>query len=368
MRKFRYRPASDSIVVYSRQWPLRLRHGLIAALILLVLLATAGLIRYEHQRGFFSPAWGPDGAVYFIERETRGLLFGIDWQRIDSPNLSWVWKDRVSVRRLDPVGGDLRTLRSWEDTPVAGRLVNAPRDAVFGVLLANLHTSGGLNFTVNISVPDATGFGDDEFARQQKLFLGRGDNVLHNLDEVIAVPGKGFYPAAIVTTVDNREYRMLLQNDEFESLYPDGISAALLEDLSRRESVAKQARILQKRAALTEGYQRQGFDRPEAIRRADQDLAEEGYQVFEPQLIAMRIREPDPGERVFDLPPEELEAGHFSDIAAAIRQPGFPVPKTEEPYSSGAGTAAALNEWLAGGAVSWVIASGDRYYRLLLRY
>ncbi|MDZ7737395.1 MAG: hypothetical protein U5P41_15900 [Gammaproteobacteria bacterium] len=362
---------TQPIVVHASHWPFYLRQLLIGLLVLVVLLAgvaAAGLVRYEQQRGFFAPAWGPDGAVYFVEREARGLLIGIDWQTLDAPNWTWVWSDRVSIRRLHPDTGELRTLRTWTDTPVAGRFINAPRSSAFGVLLATLNTGAGLNFTVNISVPTDRAADDSELKRQQKLFTGRADNILSQMRELIAVPGDGFFPAAIVTTINNEDYEVLLQNNEFSRLYPDGIPATLLEDLSRREAVAMQARVVEKRNALIEGYQRQGLDRTEAVRRADADLAAEGYKVLQPRLIAMQIEEPEKGERVFSISADDFSDGYFSDIAAAIEQPGMPVSKADKPYKVDQTEAIALNEWLAGGAVSWVVETDGRYYRLLVRY
>ena len=364
---------TQPIIVHASNVPFYLRRFLVALLLLIILVAgllASGLIRHEHQRGFFAPAWGPDGAVYYIERESSGLLFGIDWQLLDSPSMTWVLNDRVSIKRLDPISGDSRSLRSWEDTPVAGRVIVTPRSSAFGILLATLSTAGGLNFTVNISVPDhGTDRGNDlQQQQQQKLFTGRADNVLNRMRELMAVPGVHFYPAAIVTTVDNRDYQILLQNAEFDGLYPEGIPPSLLADLSRREAVARQQRIIEKRNALIAGYEREGLEHAEAVKRADRDLAAEGYQVLEPRLIAIRIQQPEQGERVFRIDPAAFEAGHFSDIRAAIEQPGFPVTKNEQPYQAESPVAAALNEWLAGGATSWVIGTESGFYRLQVRY
>lgn len=372
MRRKTYNPTeTQPIVVHANNWPAWLWRSLIFLILFMVLLAglvVAGLIRYEHQRGFFAPAWGPDGAVYFIERESSGLLFGIDWRLLDSPNLTWVLDDRVSIQRLDPDSGNVRSLRSWEDTPVANRVIFTPRNSAFGVLLATLNTSSGLNFTVNISVPDQPSSSDSDLKRQQQLFTGRADNVLSRMRELISVPGEAFYPAAIVTTINNEDYEILLKNSEFNRLYHDGIPAALLDDLSRRDAVTKQQRIIEKRNALIRGYERQGLDHAEAVRRADRDLEAEGYQVLEPRLIAIRIQQPEPGERVFSLTDEAFSSGFFSDIQAAIEQPGLPVTKNEQPYQADTPVAAELNQWLDSGAVSWVIRTDSGYYRLLVRY
>lgn len=362
---------TQPIIVRTSNWPIHLRRILLVLLVILLVIAglmAAGLIRYEQQRGFFAPAWGPDDAVYFIQRDARGLMFGIDWQWLDTPSLTWVWADRISVRRLDPVTGDSRALRTWNDTPVAGQLINAPPTSPFGILLAKLNTSGGLNFSVNVSVPRDETYTDAEVRRQQILFNGRADNILHRMHEVIAVPGRGLFPAAIITTIDNQDYEILLKNAEFDDLYPEGIPPALLDDLSRRDNVAMQDRVLKKRAALIERYQRRGLDRAEAIRRADTDLAAEGYSVLEPQLVAIEIEAPQADERIFDLGPDELRAGHFGDIAAAIEQPGKPVPKAAAPYQADSAAAGALNDWLRAGATSWVVKSGEQYYRLLIRH
>ncbi len=350
-----------------------LRNGLLGLLILLLLLAGlygAGILRYEHERGFFAPVWGPAGAVYFIERETRGLVFNIDWQIMgltaaNATNWSWVFADQISVRRLEPATTTLTTLRSWKETPVAGRLLETSPDAVFGILLATLTTEGGLGFTVNVSVPKP---GQTNKLLQQASFTGRGDNVLQQMRELMAVPGNNFYPAAIITTIDNNDYQVLLDNAEFASLYPDGIPATLLAELSQREALHKREAIIAKHRQLMQSFQQQGMSEGVARKKADATLADEGYEVMEPRLIAIPISEPEANEAVFRISPEALKAGAFSDIAAAIAEPGVPVRKLAEPYDSESQTGTALNDLIADNGIAWVIASNGDYYRLLLRY
>jgi len=362
---------TQPIIVRTSNWPIYLRRvllGLLLAGLIIAGLMAAGLIRYEHQRGFYAPAWGPDNAIYFIQRETRGVVAGIDWPLLNNPSYTWVWSDVISIRRLDPVTGQHRALRSWHDTPVAGQLIHAPPRIPFGILLAKLTTTGGLNFSVNVNVPRTADYTEAEIRRQQLLFNGRADNILHDMAEVMAVPGRGFYPAAIVTTIDNKAYDVLLHNAAFDALYPEGVSPALLQDLSHRDKRAMQERILKKRAALIEDFQQQGMERAEAIKRADTRLADEGYRVLEPQLVAIEIGAPKTDERVFEIDASMLRGDAFDDIAAAISQPGNPVPKSSSPYQSQAPVARDLNDWLRAGARSWVLQSGDQYYRMMIRH
>ena len=362
---------TQPIIVRASQWPVYLRRVLVGLLLIVLVIAglmAAGLVRYEHQRGFFAPAWGPDNVIYFVQRETRGLTAGIEWALLNKPGYTWVWSDTISIRRLDPVTGRQQALRSWHDTPVAGQFIQSSPRMPFGSLLAKLTTTGGLNFSVNVNVPRPADYTDADIRRQQLLFNGRADNVLNDMEEVMAVPGRGFYPAAIITTIDNKDYDILLQNAAFDSLYPEGIPRDLLADLSHRDKLAMQERILKKRAALIEDYQQQGMDRAEAIRRADTDLADEGYRVLEPQLVAFEIEAPKMDERVFEIDPSMLRGAVFDDIAGAISQPGNPVPKSATPYQAKAAVARELNDWLHAGARSWVVQSGEQYYRLLIRH
>lgn len=366
----------EPIIVRARDWPRRLQQALIVVGVLVLLAAVllfSGLIRYEHQRGFFAPAWGPEGRVYFIERETLGLHFDMPFADIlsadsSSAHWSWVWDDQIRIRELNPATGEVRTLRTWQDTPVAGHFVRAPADYVFGLLMATLNTSGGLSFTVNVRVPEKPPYGSFDLQQQQMLFTGRSDNIIRQMHELMAVPGQAFYPAAIITTVNNQDYEVLLQNDKFKALYPDGIPATLLAELSRRASVKTQEQLLAKRAALIERYQRQGLNLTEATARANNALAADGYQVVEPRLLASRIENPAPDERVFSISAANLLNGYFSDIAAAIASPGIPVQKSAESYTESLTTGRELNQWLAEEHVSWVVASDGKYYRLLLLY
>ncbi|MCS3902461.1 hypothetical protein J2T55_000465 [Methylohalomonas lacus] len=364
--------ATQPIVVHSHRGWRCLRYGLLVLLavpLLLLLLVAVGVIKHVHERGFFAPVWGPDAAVYFVERETRGWVFDLDGSLLGlgsdaAAHWSWVVADAVSVRRLQPLGQQLTTLRRWDDTPVAGRLLRTSPQAVFGVLLATLKTHGGLSFSVNISVPAAdAGF---DLQRQRALFTGRGDNVIRQQRELLAVPGAGFYPAAIISTRDNRDYSVLLSNDVFATLYPDGLDSKLLQQLSRREHIETQQNVLARRERLIETYQDDGLSIEAARQRADRILADDGYRIMEPQLIAMPVSEPAADERVFRIDRSTFAAGHFADIAAAIARPGQPATKQAQPYA-GLG-AAALNDWLAADEVSWVVTVEDRYYRLLLHY
>lgn len=366
--------ATQPIVIRNSNGWRYLRNGLLGLLILLLLLAGlygAGILRYEHKRGFFAPVWGPAEAVYFLERETRGLVFNIDWRIMgltaaDASNWSWVFADQISVRRLQPTDATLTTLRSWHETPVAGRLLETSPDAVFGILLATLKTEGGLSFTVNVSVPQSGQTA--ELHQQQPLFTGRGDNVLLQMRELMAVPGEDFYPAAIITTIDNNDYRVLLDTAEFANLYPEGIPPALLVELSQREALHKREAIVTKHTQLIQSFRQQGMSEAAARKAADAALTDEGYQVMEPRLVAIPISEPEASEAVFRISSETFKSDAFSDIAAAIAEPGVPVRKLAEPYDHESQTAVALNELIADGGVAWVVVSGDHYYRLLLRY
>lgn len=372
----RLQESTQPIVVDARRWPRYLRRSLITLLLLgllLIGLFGTGLIHYEHQRGFFAPAWGPDGAVYFIERETSGVQFGVDWKDFGRPRRgtavwSWIWNDQISIRRLEPDSRQVRTLRVWADTPVNGRLIRVPAESAFGILLATLNTSGGLTFTANVSVPATAPYENLEDQQKQQLFTGRADNVVRHMREVMAVPGELYYPAAIVSTINNQDYKVLLHNKSFGKLYPDGIAPELLKELSRRGAIQEQARVLDRRAALIKRYVQQGLDRDEATAKAEQDLARDGYQVVAPRLIATAISAPSRGDKVFTISKTEFDAGYFSDIAAAISQPGVAVKKSAEAYSSETGAGRALNQWVENNQISWVVAVDSNYYRLLILY
>jgi hypothetical protein len=93
-------------------------------LVLVALLAAMGLAvavvatQIQAHDGFFSPVFGPEGRhVYFIGRDTRGLVAGFGWESFSPPAHVFAWTDRFSLQRLSPATGEVDVLADIPDSP-----------------------------------------------------------------------------------------------------------------------------------------------------------------------------------------------------------------------------------------------------------
>jgi hypothetical protein len=318
--------------------------------------------------------------VYFIERETSGFTWGLGWEKFTPPAKAYVQQDSVSLKRFHRETGTVETLDTWE-TPVQGRVIREYRGRIFNTMSARVDTSGdGVDYLLRMSVPrvpqseqhflkgrwtpGAHGAG---WTDQWGGMTGYAENVLVQGREVLTVPGREYFPAAIVETADNRDYEVLVSNPAFDDLYPEGIPTKVLQERSRRPLIERARKLRQVHAELVREGREQGLSEGDAELRAADRMEELGYYPKGPRLIASEIEQAAPGGEVFEISEMEFTVGLFRDIRSAIESPGREVKKSMGRYiiHRDFDTSQRLNEWLGSGQTEFVVAYDSR--RFLLR-
>ena len=82
----------------------KLAVGLLTAGAVVAVFAFAqliGILAIERHQGYFAPVWDADGQhIYVIERDTRGLIWGLGWEFFTPPANSYVISDRATAARM----------------------------------------------------------------------------------------------------------------------------------------------------------------------------------------------------------------------------------------------------------------------------
>jgi hypothetical protein len=307
-----------------------------------------GIFTIERHQGFFVPVWSGDGQqVYFIQRDTRGLIWGFGWEFLTAPASAYVFSDRLSLRRLDSASGESEILERFDGSPVAGRVTKHYRGSIFNAMSARVAPNGqSAEFLVRMNVPRVPSSepwalagawrpGRPSNAQWDSKWAGNTavpDAVLTRGIEVITVRGREAFPAANLAVEADGSYRVLLKNGDFERLYRDGVPPKHIAERSNRERIERLREFRRVQAELVAKHKAQGLNDAAATLRAYDDMEELGYLPKSPRLVATALSEPSPGVRVFDIPNEYFRVGLFQDIAAAIAAPGQQVKTSTGTY------------------------------------
>lgn len=356
---------------------------------LLVVAAVAvywlGLLRIEAHQGFFAPVWDRDGkAVYLLQRDTRGVVWGLGWEHFTPPARSYVLSDRLSLRRLDPESGRSEVLETFEGSPLQGRTTRHYRGRIFNFLSARIDpTEDGVEFAVRMQVPrvptseqwalkGAWRHGAPSRARWSMAWAGgmaAPDQVLAGGVELMTVRGRESFPAAVIAVDAAGAHRVLLKNGDFEELYPDGVPDRLIIERSRREGIERGRELRRVREELVARYRDQGMNEGAAMLRARDEMETLGYFPKRPRLVATAISAPPAGLRVFDIHEERFRAGLFQDIARAIAAPGTEVKTSTGDYLkyNDDTTGPDLETWREAGNDRFAVRTGGTLYLLEVR-
>jgi len=360
--------------------------GLLAGLaVSLAALRALGLATVESHLGFFAPVWDPDGQhVYLIQRETRGIIWGMGWECFSPPASVYIESDRLSLRRLDSVTGRVEVLEAFTGSPIQHRVTKHYRSRIFNYLSARIEpVAGGVEFRVRMSVPRVPT--SEQWALRGSWAPGRPSGaqwssewagstaqpeaVLANGVELITLPGKESFPAAVLAVDANGASRVLLRNDDFDDLYPDGVPAEKVAERSSRARIDRGHELRRVYAELVRRFRGEGLNEGAAMLRANEEMEERGYLPKQPRLVATPAAEPPPNLRAFEIPEEYFRVGLFQDIAAAIAAPGQEV-------GTGTGTylkyydddlGPRLKAWREAGHDRFAVRSGGKLYVLEVR-
>jgi len=195
------------------------------------------------------------------------------------------------------------------------------------------------------------------------------DAVLMNGVELMAVPGRESFPAAVLAVEADGRYRVLLRNDDFADLYQGGVPSRLVAERSSRARIERGRELDRVRTELTDKYRAQGLSEGDAWLRAHDEMEELGYLPRSPWLIATAISEAPADVRVFEISAQRFRVGLFQDIAAAIAAPGTEVKTDTGTYLAydGDRTGPELKAWRTSGHDRFAVRTGETLYLLEVR-
>jgi hypothetical protein len=344
-----------------------------------------GIFTLERHQGFFAPVWSADGQqVYYLERDTRGLVWGLGWEHFTPPASSYVLSDRLALRRLDIASGKSETLERFDGSPVTGRVTKHYRGRIFNFVSARIVPGEqGVKLLVRMNVPRvprseqwalAGTWTPDRpsNANWTEKWAGNTaapDEVLTNGVEVMAVRGREAFPAAVLAIEADGSYRVLVENRDFARLYRDGVPPKQIAERSRRKSIERGRELTRVKSNLVTRHKAAGLSDGDARLRAYDDMEDLGYFPKKPRMVATPVDAPPAGVRVFDIPGDYFRVGLFQDIAAAIAAPNEEVKTSTGTYLKyyDDEVGLRLNEWRKAGNDRFAVRTDGALYLLEIR-
>jgi hypothetical protein len=357
-----------------------------ASLLLLGTLAFAlRVVGVERYTGYFAPVWdGPGNGIYFVQRQTSGMIWGMGWEHFSPPASTYVTSDEFSLQHLDTVTGKVEVLQNWSGSPLVNRLTKHYRGRIFNGLWARIDPSdGAVDFVLKMNIPRVPSSeiwflsgswrrsvpADVKWSQDWRNHAGVNDRVLTNNIEIMAIPGPESFPAAIVAIDADGENRVLINSSHFDAHYPDGIPKNRIAERSHRHLIERSRTLRQTQSELMAKHEAAGLSKGEAMLQASEDLEELGLLPKRPRLVAQRLDNIPPGVRVFDIPQDYFEVGLFTDIAAAIARPGTLVDTSTGTYLKyyDDEVGPKLKAWRQAGNEKFVVRSEDKLFKLTVR-
>ena len=214
------------------------------------------------------------------------------------------------------------------------------RGRVFGLLRGRIEppqADAPLRFAVGISLPlqprsetwvrrgtlGPDGPVDEGWSPGAPSGFHSGEDVMFGDRELLEVPGPEGYPQAIVAQARDGSFEVLLSEAGFDT---HRIDAAALSARSRREHVDRTRTFRETRERLEAEYRAEGMNAGAARFEAYERMKEMGLLRRDPVVTAVRLTDAVPEDQVFVIRPILFEVGLMKDVAAAIAEPGTPVP------------------------------------------
>lgn len=356
-----------------------------AVVAVLVFAQLIGIFTIERHQGFFAPVWSANGQqVYFIQRDTRGLIWGFGWEFFTAPASAYVISDRLALLRLDVASGKIDLLERFDGSPVAGRVTKHFRGSIFSSISARLAPGDrGVDFLVLMNVPRVprseqwalAGAWRPERpsnAQWSEKWAGNRaspDDALMHAVELMTVRGREGFPTAILAVEADGSYRVLVKNRDFEGLYPGGVPPKHVAERSRRKSIERSRELTRVKTELVAKHKARGLNDGAATLRAYDDMEELGYFPKQPRLVATALSEIPAGVRVFEIPNEYFRVGLFQDIAAAIAAPSQEVKTSTGTYLKyyDDEVGLRLKAWRKAGNDRFAVRTEDALYLLEIR-
>jgi hypothetical protein len=357
--------------------------GLGVVLVAVGLAAAAlGLFTVERHTGYFAPVWDAEAdGVYYVERDTFGIVWGFGWEMFTPPAYSYVMNDEFRLRHLAIGGAEPATLASWSTSPVEGRVTRQYRGRIFNTVSARVDvTPEGVSYRIKTSIPrvptseqwaiegtwsEAAG-GSGAWREDWTGPTPGSERALVGGVELLTVRGRESYPAAILAVSAEGDAEVLVHNGDFHELYPDGVPADKIAERSRREQIEHMREFRRVQSELEARYEAEGLNEGAATLQAYRDMEDLGLLPKRPRLVATPVDEVLPDLRVFEIPPNYFDVGLFQDIAAAIASPGAQVDTSTGTYLKyyDDDLGPQLKQWREEGNDRFAVRTGGRTYVL----
>lgn len=370
----------------------------VLALILLAAGAVFFPVPYSEQ-GYFSPVYSPDGAaVYFLARESSGLVAGplLGHEHLTPPAHVYLRRDRIFLRRLERESGTVETVATLPPSPLEGGWIRTYRRRLFSVVTTALRWTDpdALEFRLQLDVPIEAASRHYYFTGRHNLATGeeaeegwspegespvywKQGSALHGEREVVAVRGLDFAPCALVEyTAASGEVRILQQTPVCARAFPQGTPVPVVETFSHREQVERALAFETTEEELRQQAQARGLSQGDAEMEVIHGMRERGFYAPRPQLVALPLTEDEIAtlradgklQPLFVISETEFQAGLFPDLEAALRSPGEPTEKHMGRYviHRDFTTSRRLNEFLAAGGTRFYVARAGHTYQLTL--
>lgn len=331
-----------------RSW----RKAILFGLVLLVLmgglgwrgLQRLGLITRECHQGYLGPALSADGqSVWYFQRNASGWAVGMGWEHFSPPARVFLNKDELFLRRYDRQTGRVETLQHWPKTPLQGQKLHHYRGRILGLLASRIRVKNEqqVDYAARMSlrrVPisqtwslSGTWTGKNsakpDWTATGTSLVGLSEPIVSGPLEVMAVKGEEGFPAAIVLLDhERRQTEVLLRNEAFDRLYPDGPQFAALLEFSRKAEVDRLAEMRNTYEKLKARFRNEEINEGAALLAAGREMARLGWWPAPATITAQKVEEFPAGLRIFSIDPQELRVGLFPDIQQALAHPGTPVP------------------------------------------
>lgn len=376
---------------------------LLGGIIICALLAVVALVlvraavSQDSYEGYFAPVYSADGEfVYYIERRSSG-----DVRMTTPPDIFFsapkynvsVAKDSFTLKRLHIRSRKIEELAQFSPSPLEGQRYDVLGSPFHGANARLRFTKEQqLEFEVCLTtsqVPRSKEYLSSGVWNEEKhtaeisqswketycQMSGYDEWPLFGASELMAVHGDlGYSPAAIIAyNHDTSDVKVLVKNDRYDRIYPDGVPLQKIRERSLRAIMQRDQAMRRTHAELMQRYKAQGMTEIQASLRTGKDMQRLGYYPKTPTLVARRLTEKESSEidknALFSIAKGEMESGIFQDIERAIAKPGEEVDKdttgrylTHRDYS----TSARLNAFLNTGTTRFYVRYLGNTYELTI--
>ena len=331
-----------------RSW----RKAILFGLVLLVLmgglgwlgLQRIGLLSTEYHQGYYGPALSADGqSVWYFQRNASGWALGMGWEHFSPPARVFLRKDELFLRHYDRKTGRVETLQHWPSTPLQGQKLHHYRGRILGLLASRIRVKNEqqVDYAARMSLrrmPTSQPWSlsgswigmnsaKPEWVATGISLAGLSEPIVIGPLEVMALRGEEGFPTAIVLLDhDQREVEVLLRNEAFDRLYPDGPQFTTLLEFSRKAEVDRLAEMRQTYEEMKTKFRAVATNEGAALLAAGREMARLGWWPTPETISASEVEDFSAGLRIFTIAPQELRVGLFPDIQQALAHPGKPVP------------------------------------------